>query len=66
LVIFDFDGYDNKKIGKNLAQVLNDDKKIMGHGFVLLAMLEYGLDVTPEKIDQSFPKIVQNQQELNI
>ena len=49
--IFDFDGYDSTKLGKNLGQVLNDDKKIMGHGFVLQAMLLHGVNVTPDIID---------------
>lgn len=42
LVLLDFDGYDHKKQGMTLADVLNNPKRPMGHAFVLAMMLKYG------------------------
>ncbi len=52
--IFDFDGYDSLKVDNNLSLILNDPSRIMGHGFVLLAMLLHGPDITPDEIDHIY------------
>jgi hypothetical protein len=51
LVLVDFDGYRHRDLGMSLADVFNSEKHRMGHAFVLVAMLEYGPDVTPEKVE---------------
>ena len=43
LYLWDFDGYDNEKLGMSLIDVLNDPTKIMGHAFILARMLEKGV-----------------------
>jgi hypothetical protein len=42
LVLWDFDGYDNEKLGMSLGQVLDCHDRKMGHAFVLAAMLRKG------------------------
>lgn len=39
IILRDFDGYDHKKLGMSLTDVLNNPKRKMGHAFVLAAML---------------------------
>lgn len=46
--LWDFDGYDFAAQGMSLADALTNPGKSMGHSFVLLCMLRYGVDVTPE------------------
>ena len=38
--LWDFDGYDNKKMGMSLIDVLECPTKTMGHAFILARMLE--------------------------
>ena len=38
----DFDGYDHRKLGMNLMEVVTCSTKKMGHAFVLAMMLQYG------------------------
>lgn len=40
IYLWDFDGYNYKALGMNIEEVLNNPKKIMGHGHVLAMMLE--------------------------
>lgn len=40
ITLWDFDGYDHHALGMSLEEVLNDPTRIMGHAFVLAAMLE--------------------------
>lgn len=48
LTLVDFDGYDHHAVhGGHLGQVLRDESRIVGHGFVLAAMLTHGPLVTP-------------------
>lgn len=56
IAMFDFDGYDHDACGIPLANVLLDDRRPMGHAFVLKSMLMYGADVTPAQvIDAAVP-----------
>lgn len=48
IALIDFDGYDHERIGKSLQQVLDDPKRIMGHAFVIKAMLLHGSSVQPK------------------
>lgn len=48
IVLWDYDGYDHRKLGKTLTDVLNDPTRIMGHAFVLFILLEL-LDRKREK-----------------
>lgn len=41
--LWDFDGYDNEKLGMSLTDVLECPTKSMGHAFVLARMLEKGI-----------------------
>lgn len=50
LVLFDFDGYDHDALGMNLADVVLNDKRPMGHAFVLKMMLIYGANVSAEDV----------------
>lgn len=52
LVLWDFDGYDHEHMNASLGDVLRNDRKICGHGFVLKAMLLYGPEVTPDMVFQ--------------
>lgn len=45
LCIKDFDGYDYIKLGMTLEDVLNEPRKIMGHGHVLAMMLDQHISV---------------------
>lgn len=54
IIIFDFDGYDMTKSCSSLADVLNNKDKIMGHGFVFLAMLLHGDNISPAEIDSIY------------
>ena len=38
--LWDFDGFDNKKRGMSLKDVINDPSRPMGHAFILKKMLE--------------------------
>lgn len=52
LVLLDFDGYDHHQVHHGyLGRVLRDERRILGHAFVIAAMLEYGPDVTPADLD---------------
>lgn len=42
IILWDFDGYDRRKFGMTLLDVLTDPKKKMGHAFVLAMMLKWG------------------------
>lgn len=46
LVLVDFDGYDHREMGMTYADVLNNERRPMGHAFVLAMMLEMGPRVT--------------------
>jgi hypothetical protein len=50
LQIFDYDAWDHIGSGYSLKQVLHEPTQIMGHAFVLAAMLLYGEDVAPEQL----------------
>lgn len=50
IALWDFDGRDHDSLGMSLADILLDDKKPMGHAFVLKAMLLFGPDVTPNEV----------------
>jgi hypothetical protein len=50
LQLWDFDAYDHHGAGLSLREVLNNSKKIMGHGFILAQMLIYGEDVTEDTL----------------
>ena len=43
IYLWDFDGYDNEKLGMTLKDVVNDPNRIMGHSFILAKMLEDGI-----------------------
>jgi len=43
LYLWDFDGFDNEKIGMTLKDVINDPGRPMGHAFILKKMLESGI-----------------------
>ena len=53
VTLFDFDGYDHHALGLTLHQVLNDPKRICGHGFILAMMLQYSADFTPKDLEQN-------------
>lgn len=40
VVLWDFDGYDHRRLGMSLKDVLNDPTRKMGHAFVLAMLLE--------------------------
>jgi len=40
LVLVDFDAYDHRALGYSWDDVINDEKRKMGHGFVLAMMIE--------------------------
>lgn len=42
IYLWDFDGYNNEKLGMSLKDVLNNPNRSMGHAFVLASMLEKG------------------------
>ena len=44
LTLFDFDGYDHRKLGMSLKDVINCPTRICGHAFVLAIMLIHGSD----------------------
>lgn len=50
IALWDFDGYDHEKMGMTLTEVLRNNKRPMGHAFVLKSMLLYDDDVTPDDI----------------
>jgi len=43
IYLWDFDGYDNEKLGMSLTDVLECPTKTMGHAFILARMLEKGI-----------------------
>lgn len=53
VALWDFDGYDHDGQGMPLASVLMNERRPLGHAFVLKAMLLYGPDVTPEDVLKS-------------
>lgn len=50
LSLSDFDGYDHDAMGLSLRDVLNNDRRPMGHAFVIKAVLLHGPDVTPDQL----------------
>jgi len=40
IVLLDFDAYDHRALGYTWDDVINDEKRKMGHGFVLAMMIE--------------------------
>lgn len=40
IVLWDFDGYDHRRLGMTYNDVLNDETRTMGHAFILAMMLE--------------------------
>ena len=44
LYLLDFDGYDHKELGMTYDEVINCEKRKMGHAFVLAMLLENYLD----------------------
>lgn len=50
ITLFDFDGYDYLAMGYRLADVLEDDVRICGHGFILAMMLKYGPNFTVDDV----------------
>lgn len=42
LWLWDYDGYDRRKVGHRLVDVLTDPTRKMGHAFVLAMLLEWG------------------------
>jgi len=40
IILADFDAYDHRALGMDYSQVLHNEKKKMGHAFVLAMMLE--------------------------
>ncbi len=50
ITLFDFDGYEHESAGMNLAEVMLNPNRPMGHAFVLKAMLIYGPDVSPDDV----------------
>eukprot|EP01115_Flamella_aegyptia_P007377 TRINITY_DN3065_c0_g1_i1.p1 TRINITY_DN3065_c0_g1~~TRINITY_DN3065_c0_g1_i1.p1 ORF type:complete len:203 (+),score=63.16 TRINITY_DN3065_c0_g1_i1:71-610(+) len=53
IALWDFDGWDFYKFGMNLEDVLYEEKKKMGHGFVLLMLLKgtrYWENPKPERL----------------
>lgn len=44
LTLFDFDGYDHRKLGMSFKDVIHCSTRICGHAFVLAIMLTYGSD----------------------
>lgn len=50
ITLFDFDGYDYLSEGLTLRDVLLDETRICGHGFILAMMLKYGADFTVEQV----------------
>ena len=59
LALFDFDGYDHDRAGVPLGDVLLDDRRPMGHAFVLKSMLIHGPQVTPQDVLRA-PQQLQN------
>jgi hypothetical protein len=48
--LWDFDAYNHHGNGLSLKQVLNNPHAIMGHAFVVAAMLIYGEDIEPDSL----------------
>lgn len=46
ITLFDFDGYDHRKLGMSFKDVINCPTRICGHAFVLAIMLTYGSNFT--------------------
>ena len=46
LTLFDFDGYDHRKLGMSFKDVINCPTRICGHAFVLAIMLTHGSNFT--------------------
>jgi hypothetical protein len=43
IYLWDFDGYDHEALGMTMEDVLNNEKRPMGHAFVLKRMLDKGV-----------------------
>jgi hypothetical protein len=50
IALFDFDGYDHEKAGMSLTDVMNFERRPMGHSVVLKILLLYGRDATPARV----------------
>ena len=50
IILWDFDGYDHKKSGMSLDEVINSPTKKMGHAFVLLMILKGKIEVAKENV----------------
>lgn len=50
VALWDFDGFDNETVGMSLADVIDQDRRPMGHAFVLKAMLLYGDQVEADEV----------------
>ena len=59
ITLFDFDGYDHNALGLTLNQVLNNPRRICGHGFILAMMLQYGADFTIQDFEGE-PMLTEN------
>lgn len=51
LVLWDFDGYDYQSLGMTFDDVLNNEKRKMGHAFVLAMLLEGKITVSGENVE---------------
>lgn len=57
ITLFDFDGYDHRRLGMSFKDVINCKTRICGHAFVLAIMLTYGSDFSVDQlpnIDRTF------------
>jgi hypothetical protein len=45
VVLWDFDGYNHKSLGRDWRYVLNDPSRPCGHAFVLAALLDGELEI---------------------
>ena len=50
IALADFDGYNYLKHGMSMKDVVNDETRKMGHGFVLVMMLEEYLTLEDDKL----------------
>lgn len=53
LYLFDFDGYDERKLNMTLGDVLDSPERKMGHAFLLKILLIYGPDFNPDDLPRS-------------
>jgi hypothetical protein len=57
ITLFDFDGYDHRRLNMTLADVLNCPTRICGHAFVLAMMLTHGADFQLSDLESSDPTL---------